>query len=303
MIPAGGSGKLIAKVHTHAQQNGHISKSIRVFTDDPGLKQILLRLNATVIAPIEVRPSPRVWLSTWEDVPAQAQLLLHRQDTKPLKIIALDVEPSGLMKLTWSSVTSPEQVRGLKAGAGDVWLTASVPALPHAMSRSGKVAITTNDPRQKTFVLPLFVQVRPMLEAIPAQLRFIVGERGPQEYWRVVELRAHGSTRFHIRSVETDRPDLFKVVIMPPGLGTSERIRVGLDRQAAQKVANNTFRSTMTVKTDDPKHPVIAIPVIVTRRRAMRAQPIIRLLRPTKAPAKGKTRDSKLPPPGSGPVF
>jgi len=303
VIPAGGSGKLVATVHTHAQENGHISKTIRVVTDDPGLKQLLLRLNATVIAPIEVRPSSRIWLSTWEDVPAKVHLLLHRQDGKPLKIMALQVEPPGLMKLTWSSVTSAERVRGLRAGPGDVWLTASVQAVPHAISRSGKVHITTNDPRQKTFILPLFVQVRPTLEAVPPQLRFFVGDRGPQEYWRVVELRAHGSTRFHIRSVQTDRPALFKVVIMPPGLGTSEKIRIGLDRDAALKVAAGTFRSTMTIKTDDAKHPVMTIPVIVTRQRAMRVRPTFRVLRPKTAPAQKKPGEPQLPPPGSGPGF
>ncbi len=313
MIPAGGSGKLVAKVHTHAQQNGRISKTIRVVTNDPGLKQIVLRLNATVIAPIEVRPSPRLWLNTWENRPAETKVLLHRQDGKPLKILQTHIEPAGLVKVTWSGVTKAEDQRGLKAGPGDVWMMVSFPAAPHAMSRSGKVELMTNDPRQPKLVLPLFVHVRSTLEIVPPRLQFIVGIRGPKEYWRVVEVRAHGSTRFHIRSVETDHPELLKIVIMPPGLGTVERVRVGLDRAAGLKAAKRGLHATLTVKTDDPKHPSMTIPVFVTTRRAVplppkihllgpQGAPIKRVLRPKRAPVKKVPGDPKLPPPGSSPL-
>ncbi len=294
---------MIAKVHTHAQENGRISKTIRVVTDDPGLKQIILRLNATVIAPIEIRPSPRVWLSSWEGHPAEATVLLHRQDGKPLKIERVGIEPAGLVKLTVSRVTTSESRHGIKAGPGDVWLTVSAPASPHVMSRSGKALLTTNDPRQRALVLPLFVQVRPELEAVPPRLTFVVQARGPKEYWRIVELRAHGSTRFQIRAVTTDRPDLFKVVIMPPGLGAVEKIRIGLDREAALRAVTTPVHSVMTVTTSDPKHPSITIQILVTNRNRVAAPPKIHLLQPKLRPVKKVIRNPKLPPPGSGPVY
>jgi histidinol dehydrogenase len=60
VIPAGGSGKLVARVHTGSNQDGRFSKGVSVHTDEPGSQDLRLSFSYKVSAPVVVRPHGQV---------------------------------------------------------------------------------------------------------------------------------------------------------------------------------------------------------------------------------------------------
>ena len=62
MIPAGQSGKLVAKVHTRPTQNGNLRKSVSVSTDSPDAPSFSLTLSFEVKAMIKVLPRAQLSL-------------------------------------------------------------------------------------------------------------------------------------------------------------------------------------------------------------------------------------------------
>ena len=67
MIPAGGSGKLVAKVKTRVNQNGRMSKAVTVTTDAPGQESLRLTLSFKIAAAIVVRPRPQIFVDAIEE--------------------------------------------------------------------------------------------------------------------------------------------------------------------------------------------------------------------------------------------
>ena len=69
MIPAGGSGKLTARVATKPGQNGRVSKSVTVFTDEPGAQPRQLVFNFEASSPVMVLPRQTLYLRGQVGVP------------------------------------------------------------------------------------------------------------------------------------------------------------------------------------------------------------------------------------------
>ena len=272
MIPAGGSGKLVARIHTGPSQNGRVSKTIRVVTDDPVNRTIVLRLSADVASPVQVLPSARLWLDTWEGRGVSRKLLLHRSDGKPLHVLDLKVDDQLDIAVTRASVREPEEKRGLRALPGDVWLTATLPATPSVRSSTGKIVLTTNDPQEKEVRIKVSVRVRPLIEAVPSQVRFVVPNQGGAKIWRVVQLRHNGGGAFSILSVRSDRADLLGAEILTRTEGRFQQVKITLNNALAEKAKWRVLRGGVTVVLNDRARKELTIPVIISRRRTAPAR-------------------------------
>ncbi len=90
VIPAGGSGKLVTKVHTRQSQQGKIVKSVSVTTDAPGSEHIKLLVSFEVVAAIRITPNPSIYIATTEGRPSRSRVLLRRLDSQPLEITKID---------------------------------------------------------------------------------------------------------------------------------------------------------------------------------------------------------------------
>ena len=126
MIPAGQSGKLVAKVHTRSTQNGSLKKGIVVALDSPDVKSLNLTMSFTVEAYIEIKPRPQVYVNTVAGSPAEARVLLHRTDGEALQITQVRFENEDVVLAAQPYDPEKEVPPGFRPKAGDVWLTATV---------------------------------------------------------------------------------------------------------------------------------------------------------------------------------
>ena len=92
MIPAGRSGKLVAKVHTRPTQSGTVSKSISVATDAANAKSLRLSFKFTVETVISMTPRPQIFTNSVIGSEASGRILMHRTDGKRLEISAVRYE-------------------------------------------------------------------------------------------------------------------------------------------------------------------------------------------------------------------
>lgn len=287
VIPAGGSGKLVAKVHTSPRQNGRISKTIRVFTDDPGLRTVMLRLTAKVEAPIVMTPSQRIWLTTQEGRGVWSRLLLHRRDGRPLRVLEVESVPAPL-RVRFAAVTKATSIRGVHAVPGDLWLIAEIPGDAQPVVRSGSLALRTNVPGRAKLDIPVSLRIRPLIEPAPPRIRFVLPNQGGKEVWRILRLTHGGRKPFRILSAVSDHPDLIGVTAGSAAAAVTHDLRVTLDNARAAAAHWGSLRATVTIRTDDPSRPTVSVPVIVVRRTRSGRGRIPRTLRLSREKAPGK---------------
>ncbi len=85
---------------TAVSQNGRVSKSVNVYTSEPGAKNLRLRFTVDVRMPIAATPSFRFVLNTIEGQDASQRILLRRTDGEPLEIRRTKVPLKREAKLT-----------------------------------------------------------------------------------------------------------------------------------------------------------------------------------------------------------
>ena len=284
VIPAGGSGKLIAKVKTHATQHGRLTKVVTVTTDDPVAKTIQLRVTFELEPAVEIKPQPRVFLNVLEGTRGSQKVVLHRTDGKPLEVT--DAKPVSSRLFDVKIVPVKKADPSLGAVPGDVILDVSVGPRKGYLARSDAVLIQTNHPKMKSFKLPVSLRVRPLIEATPGQLRLWIGprekDRGASS---VLVLRSNAKRSFKVTSVTSSKPEAIQVTEPNPRAGVQHMLKVTMPAKAAASVDKGMLRARITIRTDDPEKPEIEVPVFVSEkmgaaRRLGRQGPDERKLQP-----------------------
>lgn len=265
MIPAGGSGKLVAKVKTHVTQRGRLTKVVTVTTDDPVAKTIQLRVSFELEPAVEIKPQPRVFLNVLEGSPGSQKVVLHRTDGEPLKVTNVETGSSQLFDVKVVPVKSADPSLG--AVPGDVILDVSVGPRQGYLARSDALVVHTNHPKMASFKIPVSLRVQPLIQATPGQLRLWIGpreeERGASS---VLVLRSNAKRPFKITSVTSSKPDAVQVVEPNPKAGMQHTLKVTVPAQAAASVESGMLRARITITTDDPEKPEIQVPVFVSKR-------------------------------------
>ncbi len=287
MIPAGGSGKLVAKVTTKSSQEGRISKTIRVTTDDPGARTIVLKLQADVVAPVKVYPRRRAYLGVVEGEKAEVRLVLHRKDGKPLQVKELKVRDPSLVTARWEEVDRPGQVAGHPVDRGDVVLVIGSAERIRGTSRSTVVEVGTDVPEEPVVEIPVSVRVRPRIQVSPPQARLILPSQGGAGTVRMVRISSTTGTPFRILGIENSLPRDVEVEFDADRSATLHTLTLRVTDAAAAKELALSLRGNLVVRTDDPKAPELKIPIVVERRRPPRARPgrTIEPVRHTPVPA------------------
>ena len=266
VIPAGGSGKLTAKVKTHATQQGHLTKVVTVTTDDPVAKTIQLKLSFDVQPAIEVRPQARPSIEVVEGNAAEKTLVLHRADGKPLEISRIDTGAPNLVTATVRPATKKD--RALGAAEGDVILEIKTKKLSGFTQRSQMLTLHTNHPRLKQMRLPIRIRVKPVIAAMPAQVRLWAppGEK-VQELTSVLTVRSNDGKKFTVTAVESSDPALITAEIKDNRPAVRHNIVLRVPAKAIEALERHTKRAQLTIRTGDSRKPTLTVPVIVARRR------------------------------------
>jgi len=270
VIPAGRSGKLIAKVHTKATDNHTSRKSITVTTDDPKFKTLRLTMEFTTESMLSFRPKPSFYLSTTVGEARTERLLVHRNDGKALEIkeirfdepsVKIHAEPYDPKK------ELPKEFQAEKPEGGDVWIVAEIPADSKVLTKNTKMWIRTNHPKASDVEIPVHIRIRPIIEVLPSEVRLWVEKRGARG--SVFKLSHTGGKSFTIESIQAGDPELFSATVVNPEASRIHSVRVELKEDIPEDRIQKGVTSQLVIKTSDPAQPVVTVPVRLMKRRSI----------------------------------
>ncbi len=264
MIPAGGSGKLVARVHTGSNQNGHFSKGVTVHTDEPGSEDIRLSFSYQVLAPVLVRPQGRLIMAGIEGRPLDRWLRLTGHGETPLEVTRIDNPAPKRLLITSGRVGEGERPQGLSdVRPGDIWIHLQVRSEATASDFSGILKLATNNPERPLIEVPVQVRIRPLISASPTTVELTVGDDRHEPKSIVVRLGHNGGKPFRITGIQSSEPDLITVTQLSTGSQVSHLVRLTLVAAATSKVPPAGVTATVRVATDEPVRPEVTIPVEV----------------------------------------
>lgn len=272
---------MVAKVHTAPTQTGRLSKGVSVTTDAPGAQQLSLMMTFSVQPVIEVRPQARVTLQAVKGQGASQRLVLHRTDGQPLKVERFELDTAGLVQVTTEPVSAPGEQGSMP---GDVVVELSVPADAKDGNRGGRLSLFTNHPEQSEVVVPLQVRVRPLIEPRPERVQLWVDEGTPSGRSTSFRLSSNHEQAFTVTGIVSSHPELFTGTAVTTDARLLQTIQVSIAENADIAAMPAAVNGTLRVSSDDPKQPVVEVPVIVSKRvRTVRPARVIQPAAPSEA--------------------
>ncbi len=164
VIPAGGSGTLVATMRTTVLQNGRSSKSINVRTDSEYSRDLVLRFSVDVEAPVLIKPFNRLVVSSLEGEEGRARVLLHRNDGEALVVVrAVTGDPHLVAQAV--PVTNESEAEEFGGVPGDQWLEMFVATDSPVGASAGTIRVEIDHPAVSTLEVPYSTRVRPLIEA------------------------------------------------------------------------------------------------------------------------------------------
>ncbi|NOZ95206.1 MAG: hypothetical protein GXP47_10775 [Acidobacteria bacterium] len=242
-------------------------------TDDPAASRLILRLEGTIVAPVEILPQRRLWLTAFEGQASEKELLLRRHDGKPLHVTSLDVNNPELIEATFEEVTKAVQHGGLNARSGDVWIHVRLKPQMAAISRSTRVNVTTDDPEAKLVNIPVSIRIRARVEAIPPQVQLSLPPEGGKGAHRVLHIRNNMGGKIKVLAIASDHPEDFTAELVSKQPSSDQVITVRVTDQAAEKELRTRVFGKLLVTTDDPGAREIRVPVVLWRMPQRRPVP------------------------------
>jgi len=266
VIPAGGSGKLTAKVKTSVTQFGQISKNVSVTTDATGAERLSLNVRFTAVASIEVLPRPQVYLSGTEGDEIVRHLLVRRRDGEPLEVTEIKHHDPRIV-VTTKRLEEPRTIGELAGRQGDVLMTiATAPGL-EAQGINGRFRFSTNHPDVPNVAVSYALRLRPVIEARPAQVRLILQEGNEPARSAMMRVHHNRSDDFKITAAASSKPELFTAELID---GDAEQqvhtVAVMLDENVQAGALRGRAMETLVLTTDDPANPEVEVSVLIEPR-------------------------------------
>jgi hypothetical protein len=261
VIPAGGSGKLVAKVHTKPTQNGRVNKVVSVRTDAPGAENLRLSLSFVAQAPIIIRPGARLYVNAVEGSGKTGRILLHRTDGKPLEV--LKVESQGAVKIEAQAAQDGDPQGAV---AGDVWLQAEILPTDPVRREDTVVAVHTNHPDRPVVEVPVTTWVRGLIEPRPDRVSLWVNQSTHAGRSTTIRITHNGGKPFEVQAVESLRPEIIRVVPMTTDARTAHTVRVELAPDVDLASLQLPLSTTIRISSSEERRPVVEVPVTVSNR-------------------------------------
>ena len=284
MIPAGRSGKLVAKVHTRPTQSGTLNKSIAVATDAPNAKSLRLSMKFTVETMISMKPRPQIFVNAIVGDDAGGRILLHRNDGEKLEISAVRYENPNVEVEALPVDPKAEKPAGFKPEAGDVWLVAKAKDGAGPGNYSLKVWLTTNHPKLTEVEVPVTFRIKSLISAHPDQIRLWIQESGGGPRGTLFRIIHNGGAEFEVTSIAVEDETLVKASLVAEGAARMHNIRVEVvDDLTSADLGQKGKTTELIIGTSDPKQAEIRVPVFVAQRKAV--------TRPGRTPAQLRPTD------------
>jgi hypothetical protein len=256
LIKPGAHGNINAELKTQ-HLRGAVAKQLTIFSNDPVRPQVELTIGLRLIPLVNVSPGLVVALDVTEKAATQ-EFTLERNGGRPMKIV--QVVPN-------AAYIDAEAT--LLPGQGRYKLT--ITAKPDApLGRSnGSVVVWTDV--EKSGMLTFFITVDRGIVTVPPTLFYGMVPQELEAPRQAAVTITGSSTPFHVKSVTVNDSHLTTKL---------ETVRDGAEYRVTLTYAGGWHtgrrRQLLTVTTDDPKQPVIEVPVqAVVQAKAAQAPPAV----------------------------
>lgn len=266
MIPAGGSGKLTARVTTKPGLTTRITKSISVQTNAPDAENLRLGVTFETYVPIAVTPAHRIYVNTLEGTAATERVRLHRMDGE---VLDARLESTALPPGVTVRIDRVEDEPGM--ASGDLWLDVTADGSSVIVNHSGTITLGTNDPAAPVLQVPLVIRVRPTIDVRPIPVQLWPPDGGPDRTTRLVRLAQGARTPFEITAIEIDDPAMIHAEAVSQGAQQIHSVRVSL---VDGITVDRAMQTSVRITTTDPAKPVIAVPVQIHPRNQAVRRPV-----------------------------
>lgn len=276
VIPAGSTGKLIAKIKTTAVQSGPISKSISVTTDAVGAERLMLSVKFTAVSAIMVLPRAQVTLSGIEGDEISNTLVIRRSDGEALEITGIDNHDDRIL-ITTKTVEKAMKVGRQQAKPGDVLLKiAGAPGLV-AVTSNGRFRFATNHPDAANVMVNYAIRLRPVIEVRPSQVRLLLQEGNDPARTMLMRIQHNRQGEFKITGVTSSKPELFGAQLVGEDVRQQvQTVAVRLEDEVQPGDVASRLLENLVVHTDDKVKPRIEVSVLIeprTMRRPAQSRP------------------------------
>lgn len=251
-IAPGGEAAVTVEWST-SHLRGKVEAEAVVKTNDPALPDASLVLSGKVEGPIELKPTPAIFLSTFQGEIKSEKLTIVSHETHPVSV-RLTRPPS-------SHFTA--SVRPVEEGRVFDLVVDVAPGLPRGRYDESVVL----DVRGSTLYrieVPIHLTVNSDVYANPDVVDFgniqpdvIAGTSGEPDLLQQSILLKRRTGAFRIESLRSDVGAL-TLKREPTGPSGTFRIDVGLSRS---RLTPGDLRGSIWIETDDPRFPEIVIPV------------------------------------------
>jgi hypothetical protein len=225
----------------------------RLLLNDPSNPEIDLALKGEVVQPIEIQPYPAIYMSAFQGEEASRSVTIVNNQERLLTISKL--EPNGDHFVA--------NLETLEAGKNYKLTARIAPEAPVGRYRES-VVLYTNDPDHPRLRVEVNTLVKADVFVNQADVDFgkislpqLKQDKSilPLVQQSLIVTRRAG--RMAITSIESDIP-FISVAQDPSEKAETFRLDIGLD---LEKVIPGKFQGNVRINTDDPKFPVLSIPV------------------------------------------
>lgn len=258
-IPPGGTGKVAARLDT-TDFAGPISKSILVRTNDPDTPATTLVIKTTVKPFVEVLPRKLVRFNAVQKAPvAEKIVVVGGTDVDDFKVTEVTTGEQYL-EVAVRRLEDDERIQG--KGPRQFELTLSVANDAPVGPVSSEMVVHTNHPKAPKVPVKVYGVVRALVHVTPPQIQFgaVEAKLRPGRNVIVVSNRG-GAADMEITGVEVDDP-AFSAAASTVEEGRRFQVTVTIQEDADPGARD----ATLTIRTTDPDHPVIEVPVRASLR-------------------------------------
>jgi Protein of unknown function (DUF1573) len=255
-IAPGQIGKVHVAIDT-ATFSGAVSKGVTVLTNDPQAPEIELTVKANLQPMISVKPGYARYITVQKE-PKQGIITqtLWAPDGSDFDIVKVD-SPYPFLTTTFREAKTDERqaVEGVAAGKGKQWrlemaLSNDAPVGP----LSDFVTVHTTHAKQKLVQIPISGFVRPVVTVTPPVADF--GQIELKEPLRkALNIRNFATEPIKVTGVEKEGLQGVDISLEPLTEGREYQVRVVLKPE----LGKGPFNGKLTIRTDSPKVPVIAV--------------------------------------------
>jgi hypothetical protein len=254
-IETNGSVKVPVEMDT-TEFAGTLHKALFVFTNDATNPIRRIPITVAITPRYRMLPPKQTVVADSDEITFTAYLFTPKDH--PLKVKQAEAEglPGTVTFEPWEGVLADPDMNEDALPRKGYKFNLKVKAIPDGMHIGTSIRVTTNDPVFDEIVYQVFVQKG--IIAMPPSL--FMGEIGAAHRTMALVVSRPGKA-FNVTGIEVDSTHI-SATFAPAKTVGEYRVTVTYDGKAA----SGDYRATILIKTDDPKQPVIQVPVAATVR-------------------------------------